>query len=156
MFWLPLMMKKYPLRLLLLKTDVALIAFLPGIPSLMVGAYIPFQYNEIESLIWWVWHIQKTFAKCILHSIFSDFSGCLPLQYVFIISATTGKRSRAQSAVRSLPPSRGTPSSGLFPPAIIWPNNRTLTPDMGGLNNEPAKKMLRPKTVSRFPLLLYS
>ena len=70
--------------------------------------------------------------------------------FLLSFSASAGKRSRAQSAHKSHPNSRGTPSSGLFPPAIIWPNNRTITPDMGALNNEPSKKMQRPKTVSCF------
>lgn len=87
-----------------------------------------------------------------LQALVYDYESCVSrsqsmMAFSTATPTTTGKRSRAQSAHRSLPPSRGTPSSGLFPPAIVWPNNRTLTPDMGGLNNEPAKKMLRPKTV---------
>ncbi|XP_053377209.1 uncharacterized protein LOC123529723 isoform X3 [Mercenaria mercenaria] len=78
-----------------------------------------------------------------------DYESCVSRTQSAFTPATpsTGKRSRAQSAHKSHPNSRGTPSSGLFPPAIIWPNNRTLTPDMGGLNNEPTKKIQRPKTV---------
>ncbi|KAL4226305.1 hypothetical protein ACF0H5_014288 [Mactra antiquata] len=78
-----------------------------------------------------------------------DYESCVSrTQSAFTpVTPSTGKRSRAQSAHKSLTTSRGTPSSGLFPPAIVWPNNRTLTPDMGGLNNEPSKKILRPKTV---------
>lgn len=84
-----------------------------------------------------------------LQAVVYDYESCVSRTQSAFTPATpsTGKRSRAQSAHRSIPASRGTPSSGLFPPAIIWPNNRTLTPDMGGLNNEPAKKIQRPKTV---------
>ncbi|KAH3820990.1 hypothetical protein DPMN_122743, partial [Dreissena polymorpha] len=83
-----------------------------------------------------------------LQAVVYDYESCVSrTQSAFTpMTPSTGKRSRVQSAHRSIA-SRGTPSSGLFPPAIIWPNNRTITPDMGNLNNEPSKKMQRPKTV---------
>ncbi|XP_052781335.1 uncharacterized protein LOC128217918 isoform X2 [Mya arenaria] len=85
-----------------------------------------------------------------LQAVVYDYESCVSRTQSAFTPATpsTGKRSRVQSAQKSLPASRGTPSSGLFPPAIIWPNNRSITPDLGSLNNDPhSKKMQRPKTV---------
>ncbi|KAK3588936.1 hypothetical protein CHS0354_023696 [Potamilus streckersoni] len=64
---------------------------------------------------------------------------------------TSKSRSRAQSATqkRSQAPSRGTPSSigGLWPPPVMWPANRVLTPEIGRINYEDSKLIQRPKTV---------
>ncbi|KAL5014613.1 hypothetical protein ScPMuIL_008883 [Solemya velum] len=63
---------------------------------------------------------------------------------------TSKSRSRVQSAKsrKSMATSRSTASSGIWPPPVVWPANRSLTPDGGSYNNNfDHKKMLRPKTV---------
>ena len=86
------------------------------------------------------------FLHVILHVVCPQYIVLTQHQCLLNAASTTGKRSRVSPPTVAFPPAEG-PRLRSLPPAIIWPNNRTITPDMGNLNNEPSKKMQRPKTV---------
>ncbi|XP_064604712.1 uncharacterized protein LOC135469969 isoform X2 [Liolophura sinensis] len=69
----------------------------------------------------------------------------LPSSSVSRVASTRSQSAKVTSSKSTRP---STASTGVWPPRVVWPQNRSVTPELGSNTNLEVKKIQRPKTVS--------